>query len=150
MADVVSKEKRSQMMANIKGKNTKPELLVRSGLHRLGYRFKIHDNSLPGKPDIKLTKYRSVIFIHGCFWHKHNCHLFKMPSTRQDFWRSKFETNQINDKENLKKLYDFGWRICVIWECSLKGKTKLPLSKILNFCDEWLKSSDRFLEIKGT
>ncbi len=89
MPDVVSRAKRGEMMSGIRGKNTKPELVIRSALHRAGYRFRLHTRSLPGKPDLVLPKYRAAIFVNGCFWHGHDCHLFKWPGTRKDFWRAK-------------------------------------------------------------
>ena len=94
MNDVVDSATRSRMMSGIKGKNTKPELMVRSGLHRLGYRFRLHRKDLPGKPDLVFAKHRAVIFVHGCFWHYHDCHLFKMPSTRREFWETKIGRNR--------------------------------------------------------
>jgi DNA mismatch endonuclease, patch repair protein len=97
MADIVPKAKRSEMMAGIRGKNTRPEMLVRRALHAHGYRFRLHRKDLPGKPDIVLPKYRAVIFVHGCFWHGHDCHLFKWPKTREDFWIQKIKNNQERD-----------------------------------------------------
>lgn len=91
MADVVTPEKRSKMMSGIQGKNTKPELTIRKGLHALGFRYRLHGKTLPGKPDLVFPKYKAVIFIHGCFWHAHHCHLFKWPSTRVDFWQEKIQ-----------------------------------------------------------
>lgn len=110
-------------MSLIKGRNTRPELVVRKLLHRLGYRYRLHVAGLPGKPDIVLTKYRSVIFVHGCFWHRHDsakCKLARLPKSRINFWTSKLEGNKVRDKENLKKLTAAGWRALVIWECQLK------------------------------
>ena len=149
MADIVTSTKRSLMMAGIKGKNTRPEILIRSGLHRLGFRFRIHDKSLPGKPDLKFVKFKAVIFVHGCFWHRHECHLFKMPSTRTEFWEEKFKINEINDIKNRKSLEDSGWRVGIIWECALKGKSRLDLEEVLNSSVKWLKLENSFLEIKG-
>ena len=100
MTDVVNKQTRSRMMSGIKSKNTKPELIIRKALFKKGFRFKLHDKSLPGKPDLVLPKYDAVIFIHGCFWHQHNCHLFKWPSTRPEFWETKIHRNVEVDKRN--------------------------------------------------
>lgn len=149
MPDVVSKEKRSEMMAGIRGKNTKPELLIRSGLHRRGFRFSLHRKDLPGKPDLVLPKYKAVIFVHGCFWHCHNCHLFKWPKSHPDFWRNKIEGNRANDEKAVAQLRRDGWRILVIWECALKGKEKLPLVDVLDQSLEWLQSSKIGCEIQG-
>jgi len=149
MADIVSPEVRSRMMAGIRGKNTKPELLIRSGLHKLGYRFKLHDRALPGKPDLVLPKWNAVVFVHGCFWHGHGCHLFRLPSTRKEFWLDKIERNRRSDESAVRALLDMGWRVAVIWECSTKGKTKLPIGSILANLVNWLQSSRLRIEIDG-
>jgi DNA mismatch endonuclease (patch repair protein) len=121
MADVHSKEARSKNMAAIKGKNTKPELLVRKFLHANGYRYKLHDKSLLGKPDIVLPKYKTVIFVHGCFWHGHKgCKYFVVPKTRTDWWLNKIQGNIANDNKASRALKKEGWKIMTIWECSLK------------------------------
>jgi DNA mismatch endonuclease, patch repair protein len=135
MADIVSAAVRSRMMAGIKGKNTNPELLLRKGLHARGFRFRLHDKSLPGTPDIILPRYRAVIFAHGCFWHGHDCHLFKWPKTREDFWRAKIARNQELDAKAEATLSKTDWRYAVIWECALKGRTRLPIEDVLSKCD---------------
>jgi len=149
MADIVSEKKRSEMMSGIRGKDTKPELIIRKGLHRSGYRFKLHDSQLPGKPDLVFPKYNAIIFIHGCFWHKHDCHLFKWPSSRDQFWKDKLLGNEEKDKENNQELLALGWRILIIWECALKGKTCLYTNTVLESAAEFLESDDEFLEIRG-
>jgi len=147
MADIVDPLTRSRMMAGIKGRNTKPELLIRSLLHRMGFRFRLHVKDLPGKPDIVLPKYRAIIFVNGCFWHGHNsCHLFKLPKTRPEFWENKILKNQANDIKAIAALQSTNWRICIIWECSIKGAKTDPQSVIINVAN-WLKSSESFLEI---
>ena len=148
MTDVVDSRTRSRMMSGIRGKNTKPEVLIRSKLHRLGYRFRIHDKSLPGKPDIVLKKFSAVIFVHGCFWHRHKCHLFKWPKTRPDFWRNKINTNYRNDRKALKSLGKLRWRVCVVWECSIKGATK-DIDGVVQEVSDWLLSEKQYLEIPG-
>ncbi len=121
MADVHSKEIRSYNMSMIKGKNTKPEMLVRKFLHANGYRYKLHDKSLPGKPDIVVPKYKTVIFVHGCFWHGHkNCKYFVVPKTRTDWWLNKINGNIANDNKASQALKKDGWKIITIWECNLK------------------------------
>ncbi len=149
MADVVSREKRSEMMSGIQGKNTKPEMQIRSAIHVLGYRYKLHDKSLPGKPDLVFPKYNAVIFIHGCFWHLHNCHLFKWPSTRSEFWREKITGNRERDEQNILRLKDKGWRIMIVWECALKGKYRKSLDSVINKITYWLKSQKKEMEIIG-
>lgn len=150
MADIVTAEVRSRMMSGIRGTNTKPELLLRKGLHALGFRFRLHDRSLPGKPDIVLPRYKAVIFAHGCFWHGHDCHLFKWPSTRPEFWQAKIARNRTVDERAEAALAEAGWRQAVVWECALKGKTRLPLEEVITACAEWLRSDRPRLEIRGT
>ncbi|PID42533.1 MAG: very short patch repair endonuclease [Proteobacteria bacterium] len=149
MIDIVSSEKRSRMMAGIKGKNTRPELAIRSRLHRLGFRFRIHDNRLPGKPDIVLKKYHAVIFVHGCFWHRHGCHLFKWPKTRPEFWEKKINSNAENDQKVLHSLSVRGWRVCIVWECAIKGSRKKPIEDVADTISEWLAGGEYLLEISG-
>uniref|UniRef100_UPI003F495E5D very short patch repair endonuclease n=1 Tax=Ensifer adhaerens TaxID=106592 RepID=UPI003F495E5D len=149
MADIVPAEVRSRMMSGIRGTNTKPELLLRKGLHAMGFRFRLHDRSLPGKPDIVLPRYKAVIFAHGCFWHGHDCHLFKWPATRPEFWQAKIARNRAVDERTDAALTEAGWRQAVVWECALKGKTRLPLEDVIQSCAEWLRSDQPRLEIRG-
>ncbi|NNH66346.1 MULTISPECIES: very short patch repair endonuclease [Rhizobium] len=149
MADIVTAEVRSRMMSGIRGTNTKPELMLRKGLHALGFRFRLHDRSLPGKPDIVLPRYKAVIFAHGCFWHGHDCHLFKWPSTRPEFWQAKIARNRAVDERTDAALTEAGWRQAIVWECALKGKTRLPLEDVIQSCAEWLRSDRPRLEIRG-
>jgi DNA mismatch endonuclease (patch repair protein) len=149
MADIVSAVKRSQMMAGIKGKNTKPELIVRSLLHNLGFRFRLHDKKLPGKPDIVLPRYKVVVMIHGCFWHGHNCSLFKLPSTNKEFWLTKISSNIARDQRDIENLNLAGWRILTIWECSLRGKTKYSIHDFAAICKTWITHGISNFEIKG-
>jgi DNA mismatch endonuclease (patch repair protein) len=147
MIDIVDNATRSRMMAKIKGRNTKPELLIRSLLHKKGFRFRIHVKELPGKPDIVLPKFRAVIFVHGCFWHGHqNCHLFKLPATRTEFWEEKISRNQSNDSKSINLLLGNNWKVGVIWECSIRGTTK-DLGKVINLISEWLHGESPFIEI---
>ena len=149
MADVVPPEVRSRMMSGIRGKNTKPELLIRKGLHGAGYRYRLHKKGLPGKPDIVLARYRAVIFVHGCFWHGHGCHLFRWPSSRKEFWKQKIEGNKKKDTENRNALAGNGWRIMTIWECAIKGRNRLPLDSVLTETSRWLQSDSPEGEIAG-
>ena len=137
------------MMAGIKGKNTKPELIIRSGLHALGFRYRLHDKKLPGKPDLVFPKRKAVLLINGCFWHGHDCHLFKWPTSRVEFWLSKINRNKEVDELSVTRLRNDGWRVGIIWECSLKGKTRRPLADVLNECSEWILSEQDTLEIRG-
>jgi DNA mismatch endonuclease, patch repair protein len=122
MADVHDQATRSYNMSRIKGKDTKPEMLVRRFLHANGYRYRLHVKDLPGKPDIVLPKYKTVIFIHGCFWHGHqNCKYYVVPKTRTDWWLKKINGNVENDKKAVKALKKAGWKVISIWGCTLKA-----------------------------
>ncbi|SNB59307.1 T/G mismatch-specific endonuclease [Marinobacter sp. es.042] len=147
MTDIVDSATRSRMMSKIKGKNTKPEIMVRSALHQEGYRFRLHRKNLPGKPDIVLPKYRAAIFVNGCFWHGHGCSLFKWPKTREEFWKEKINANINRDQRNQAQLADLGWRVCIVWECSIRGKSSQTQSEKLVELFEWLKSEALFAEI---
>lgn len=126
MTDIFSPEKRSWIMGRIKGKDTKPELLVRSMIHKMGFRFRLHRRELPGVPDLVLAKYKKVIFVHGCFWHGHEgCRRSAMPTSNVAFWRKKLEANIERDKNNIKKLEELGWEPLIIWECEVNNKAKL-------------------------
>lgn len=149
MVDVVPADVRSRMMAGIRGTNTKPELQLRRGLHAAGFRFRLHDRALPGKPDIVLPRYRAVVLAHGCFWHGHDCHLFKWPSTRVDFWREKIGRNQTVNLRSHDALRALGWREAVVWECALKGRTRLAFPDVIGTLASWLREEGDSLEIAG-
>jgi DNA mismatch endonuclease (patch repair protein) len=149
MADIVDKETRSRMMSGIRGKETKPEMLIRKGLHARGFRYRLHSTKLPGKPDIMLPKYKVLILINGCFWHAHDCHLFKWPSTRKEFWEGKIRSNTSRDKENIMYYQDTGWMTLIIWECALKGKTRLPLESVLDLTAHWIRHENYNHNIRG-
>ncbi len=148
-ADSVTPDVRSRMMAGIRGKNTKPELAIRSALHCLGFRFRLHRKDLPGKPDLVFAKHKAVIFVHGCFWHGHDCHLFKWPKTKGEFWKQKINSNIARDRKQLLALADSGWRVAAIWECALKGRTRLPIEVIAERCAIWLESNENELRLSG-
>ncbi|MBE2218598.1 MAG: DNA mismatch endonuclease Vsr [Ignavibacteria bacterium] len=121
MADVHTKKQRSYNMSRIRSKNTKPEMIVRSWLHKQGYRFRLHDKTLPGKPDIVLKKYKTVIFVHGCFWHGHkNCKYYVVPKTRTKWWLDKINGNITRDKKAQRKLKKLGWKVINVWGCGVK------------------------------
>ncbi len=124
MVDIVAHEVRSRMMAGIRGRNTKPELVVRRGLHAAGFRFRLHRADLPGRPDVVLPKHRVVIFVHGCFWHGHEgCANFRMPMTNSEFWQEKIGRNVERDRTVIKALRNRRWRILVVWECQTRRST---------------------------
>jgi DNA mismatch endonuclease, patch repair protein len=147
MADVVSPEVRSRMMAGIRGTDTKPELLLRRGLHRAGFRFRLHDRALPGKPDMVFPRRRAVLFAHGCFWHGHNCHLFKWPKTREEFWKTKIARNREVDARTDAALKGLGWRRGVVWECALRGKSRMPVEDLFERLAGWLVSDRQTIEL---
>lgn len=146
MADIVSKAIRSRMMSGIRSSNTKPEIVIRSALHVRGYRFRLHRRDLPGSPDVVLPKFRSVIFVNGCFWHGHSCRLFKWPKTRVEFWRKKIGRNHLNDNKFRQALVDLGWRVAIVWECSIRGAQK-DLNRVIEQIEVWLKGTLPFIEI---
>lgn len=137
------------MMSGIKGSNTKTEIALRSALHRRGFRFRLHDKKLPGKPDLVFPKYRAVIFVNGCFWHGHECHLFKWPQSRKDFWKTKIAGNKKRDAANDERLHALGWRVCHVWECALKGKHRRRSEDVLDQAAKWITGNASNSEIKG-
>lgn len=130
--DTMTKEQRHRNMSHIKSKNTSLEILVRKRLFRDGFRYRINVSNLPGKPDIVLPKYHTVIFVNGCFWHRHNCKLATMPKTHTDFWKRKFEQNVKNDLANHKKLRNLGWHVIILWECEIKEDFEQLIKMIEN------------------
>ncbi|MDQ8196280.1 DNA mismatch endonuclease Vsr [Coraliomargarita sp. SDUM461004] len=136
MADIFSEAQRSYNMSRIRSKNTKPEIAVRSMLHRLGYRFTVNgpkNKKLPGKPDIVLPKYKTVIFVHGCFWHGHaGCKDFRYPKTRTEWWKAKIDGNVARDQKRIAELEAMGWRVLVIWGCELKNASAEKKLSILS------------------
>lgn len=149
MADVVDKATRSRMMSGIQGKNTRPEILVRQGLHAAGFRFRLHGKKLPGRPDLVFRSRQAVIFVNGCFWHGHQCHLFKWPSTRKQWWRDKIQGTRQRDHLANDQLTELDWRVLTIWECALKGKHRLPIQQVIDDAARWLDSNVAKLEISG-
>jgi DNA mismatch endonuclease (patch repair protein) len=147
--DIVTPATRSRMMSGIRGKNTRPEIVVRKGLFAMGFRFRLHSPDLPGKPDIVLPKYRTVIFINGCFWHGHDCPLFKWPSTRPGFWRNKIEGNRANDLKKDRMLHERGWRILTVWECSIKGPGSRQRAAVIREIADWIRGTGLHGEIGG-
>lgn len=144
MADIVPISVRSRMMSSIRGRNTKPELIVRRFLHGKGFRFRLSKRGLPGKPDLALPRRNAVVFVHGCFWHGHRgCRYAKVPSTRTEFWRGKIDANRARDERVLDNLQLLGWRVAVVWECALKADPEGSLDRLESF----LLSGERQTEI---
>lgn len=136
-------------MAGIRGKDTRPEMILRRGLHARGFRFRLHDRRLPGRPDLVFPGRRAVIFIHGCFWHGHRCHLFRLPTTRQEFWRTKIDGNVARDMAAEGALIVDGWRVLTIWECALKGRERLPAQVVIDRAANWLVTGQVRVTIAG-
>jgi len=147
MVDVLTPQQRSFNMSRVRGQNTAPELKVRRGLHALGLRFRLHSRELPGRPDLVLQRFRTAVFVHGCFWHGHKCHLSVMPATRQVFWRQKIEGNIARDQAALVALHAAGWRVVVIWECALRGKARLEDQEFLENTASFIRHTKGVLSV---
>lgn len=149
MTDRVSPEVRSHIMACIKGKDTKPEMVIRRALHALGFRYRLHVKDLPGHPDMVFPKYKAVILVNGCFWHGHDCHISNRQKSRSEYWEQKITNNMNRDEKNKKQLHALNWRVATIWECAITGKMKTPLDNMSNLISLWLKSSEKEITIFG-
>ena len=141
MADVLTGEQRRHNMSRIRGRDTRPEMLVRQGLHARGLRFRLHCRDLPGKPDLVFPRYRVAIFVHGCFWHGHECPMFTWPRTRGGFWRDKIRKNQERDRRARACLKMEGWRVLTVWECALRGPGRWPVEEVLERCEAFAVSA---------
>lgn len=129
-------------MSGIRGKNTRPEMTVRRGLHAMGLRYRLHDPDLPGRPDLVFPGHHAVVLVNGCFWHGHDCHLFKWPASRAGFWKQKIGRTRERDRDAREELEAGGWRVLTIWECALKGRTRLETTDLLERVVEWLHSGE--------
>ena len=147
--DIVDKQTRSRMMASIRSKDTGPEKMVRSLLFKKGIRYRLNDRKLRGSPDIVFPKFKALIFVHGCFWHGHDCHFFSLPKTRKQFWKDKIEKNCKRDEVTERTLSDEGWRIGKVWECSLRGKKKIPESEMSDGLVNWLRGNQQNIVFSG-
>jgi len=146
VTDIVDQQTRSRMMSGIRGKNTKPELALRRALHARGFRFRLHSGKVHGRPDLVLPKHRSVVFVHGCFWHRHKgCRYATVPATRPEFWRAKFAANVARDRTVRTTLLDGGWRVATVWECALRKPDQVAASAEL--LSTWLLSDEDQIEI---
>lgn len=132
MVDSLTPEQRSAQMSRIRGSNTKLEVLVRKGLHARGLRYRLGGAKLPGRPDIVLPKYRTVVFVHGCFWHGHDCPLYRLPKTRPEFWADKIGKNRARDQRATSELEAIGWRVLTVWECSLRGQSEAVQQRVFD------------------
>lgn len=147
--DVLSPEQRQRNMRSIRGRDTKPEMLIRRGLHAAGLRYHLHAKKLPGRPDIVFPRYRAVIFVHGCFWHGHNCPLFRLPATRTEFWTAKITGNRARDECAAAALLADGWRVFTVWECCLKGPSRRPLEEVISECAAFVRSDVQQCSLAG-
>lgn len=139
MVDVVDRATRSRMMAGIRGTDTNPELLLRRALHRQGFRYRLHDRRLPGRPDLVLPRHKAVIFVHGCFWHRHEgCHWCTTPASNVDFWDAKFASNVERDRRHEHLLREAEWRVAKVWECALRQEPSRTVAELIR----WLRSSE--------
>jgi DNA mismatch endonuclease (patch repair protein) len=136
-------------MAAILGRHTGPELLVRKAMHAAGLRYRLHAKNLPGRPDLVFPRYHAVVFVNGCFWHRHDCHLFKWPETREEFWREKIGRNVANDEKSVTALRRDDWRVATVWECALKGRTKLDGTETMHRLAAWIRSDEPTITIRG-
>ena len=144
MTDVHNSAQRSYNMSRIQGRDTRPEIRARKLLHAMGFRYRLHVKDLPGKPDLVFPAAKAVLFVHGCFWHGHDCPLFRWPKTRADFWQIKIGRNQSNDQKHLAALRDAGWRVAIVWECALRSGVDVGVALA-----EWIGSDGDVCEIRG-
>lgn len=147
--DVLTPEQRRHNMSRIRGKDTKPEMVLRRGLHAAGLRFRLHAGKLPGRPDMVFPRYNAAVLVHGCFWHSHDCPMCKLPATRPEFWKAKLEGNKARDLRNAAALRAEGWRLLTVWECSLRGPARLPLDAVLHQCEEFIRGCGEMAELTG-
>lgn len=140
MADTVDRATRSRMMSGIRGTDTRGEILIRKGLHARGFRYRLNVRTLPGKPDIVLPRHRTVVFFNGCFWHRHDCPLFRWPKTREEFWRDKLGRNHARDQRVYHQLTESGWRVGIVWECGLRAAGNDPAA-LLDQIAEWVAAA---------
>jgi DNA mismatch endonuclease, patch repair protein len=149
MADRLTPEQRRLNMSRVRARDTRPELVVRSMLHRAGFRYRLHRSDLPGRPDVALPRHRVAVFVHGCFWHGHDCSLFRMPTTRTEFWTAKIEGNRRRDAAALAALADAGWRSLWLWECALRGRGRLAPDDLTGRMAGFIAGDGQFAEVRG-
>jgi DNA mismatch endonuclease (patch repair protein) len=147
--DTVDKHTRSRIMSSVGQKDTGPEMLLRTVLHGAGLRYRLHDRTLPGTPDLVFPRFRAVVFVHGCYWHSHGCYRSTVPKSRRSFWQNKFTANRQRDSRDVGGLNALGWRVMVVWECALKGKRACPHDAVAQAVKAWLGGSAPFAEFPG-
>ncbi len=149
MVDIVDAATRSRMMSGIRSKDTRPEIALRKALHRLGFRYRLHSPAVPGKPDMIFPAYHAAVFVHGCFWHGHDCAFFKAPQTRREFWLKKIARNRARDVLVRNLVAAAGWRQLIVWECAIRGRGPIAEDKTAAQIARWLRTSRAFCEIRG-
>jgi len=149
MTDVLTPEQRRLNMSRIRGKDTKPEMTIRKGLHAAGLRFRLHAKQLPGRPDLIFPRHQAAIQVHGCFWHGHHCPMCRLPATRREFWLAKISGNRERDERTSAALLTAGWRLMTIWECSLRGPARKPGEEVISSCTAFILSSKKKAELSG-
>lgn len=147
--DRLTPEQRRLNMSRVRGRDTKPELLLRRSLHAAGLRYRLHRRDLPGRPDLVFPGQHAVVFVHGCFWHGHDCPMFRLPATRPDFWRGKIEGNRSRDARIHAALLDAGWRVLTVWECALRGRGRRELAEVTAEASSFLSGLLPELEVAG-
>jgi DNA mismatch endonuclease (patch repair protein) len=147
--DIVDAATRSRMMAGIRDRNTRPETIIRKALHARGFRYRLHSRAIPGRPDFALPRYRAAVFVNGCFWHGHNCHLFRLPDTRREFWKLKIDRNCSRDAEVRAALRAAGWRSLTVWECAIRGRGAFGLDVVADEATNWIRTGAGDHEIRG-
>jgi DNA mismatch endonuclease (patch repair protein) len=150
VVDTVSKSVRSRIMASVRQRDTGPEMRLRKALHRLGLRYRLHVRKLPGSPDLVFPRFKSVVFVHGCFWHVHGCKYSTTPSARREFWTEKFAANKARDERNVNLLLADGWRVLTVWEGALKEQRNHPEEAVARRGAEWLGGTERRAEVGGS
>lgn len=148
--DTVDKATRSLIMSRVGHKNTGPEIILRSILHRMGLRYRLHDRALPGSPDLVFRRFGGVIFVHGCYWHSHGCYKSTVPTSHRTFWTEKFTANRQRDERNIRLLLERGWRVMIVWECALLGKTAIPAQGLTRQVHAWLRGTKGRGQVSGT
>lgn len=148
--DVLTPAQRQLNMSRIRSRDTQPELLIRRGLHAQGFRFRLHHRHLPGRPDLVLTRHRTVVFVNGCFWHSHGCHISRMPEMRREYWQPKLDRTVDRDRDAASVLRTRGWRIVTVWECAVRGRTRLVFDDVIAKIERFVRfGTDATLAIAG-
>jgi DNA mismatch endonuclease (patch repair protein) len=149
MTDVLTPEQRRLNMSRIRGRDTKPEMIIRKGLHAAGLRFRLHAKELPGRPDLIFPRHRAAIQVHGCFWHGHHCPMCRLPATRREFWSAKISGNRERDQRTSAALLTTGWRLLTVWECSLRGPARRHEEDVILSCTAFIFSAEKDAELSG-